>query len=686
MDYYDPRSTGGLPHSVLEQCIEEILSLIKPLESDRNKRLNTVDELARSIQSIGALKSATVKPFGSFLSNLYSKWGDLDISITLDECFNSSASRTKKQNILREIMKTLRKRGLAQKIQFIPQARVPLLVYESRLYGISCDVSVDNHSGRVKSKILQLVTSLDNRFTDMVMLIKEWAKAQNINNPKSGTLNSYSVCLLVIFHLQTCEPAILPPLREIYNGNVSDDVEGVETEIEREIEDICVLNIQKSISRISSCRNQSSLTDLLVSFFDKFSEIEALSSEYVLCTFTGRWESMASNPRWTEKSYSLHIEDPFQQPDNSARAVGPNDLKTIAEVIQRTRQLLSSLYILSDRDSLLRLLSRPLISTQHSAPRKPIYSHQQANLHLNRNVTQQSDGVVGYCVSAFAESEFNQDRTTRMGTAGKVHIDSNQSTQLANGSKSSPKSNQREKSVKYATSSFQVAKDQVHDPNLTHKGNHLSRSNHGEKLVEYSVPSFRGEKLVEYSVPSFRGTVEPLYDPKLNHNHRNHRVRYSAQHVDRVGQDCLVNLNGPHRTTVEPKFDNSARKNRNSGIRFSGQTPERFDRGHDSGSSGLYETAKASVKAVNDPSLIRNHQSHEMIGYSTAPPGSSNLNYDVGVNETNMTYTSGYIGIVEPVTEQLHRTLKFTRQSYGSRSEKGKQIWQPKVANNHVFQ
>lgn len=90
--------------------------------------------------------------------------------------------------------------------------------------------------------------------------VKEWAKAQNINDPKKGTLNSYSLCLLVIFHFQvsfliqdlisklfftytsakftdyshslplislfyiyqTCVPAILPPLKEIYDGNVAE--------------------------------------------------------------------------------------------------------------------------------------------------------------------------------------------------------------------------------------------------------------------------------------------------------------------------------------------------------------------------------------------------------------------------------------------------------------------------------
>lgn len=101
------------------------------------------------------------------------------------------------------------------------------------------------------------------------MQTKEWAKAQNINDPKSGTLNSFSLCLLVIFHFQvlfplvqpssfflphnfasivllftsgiseisfltcvaasifqTCEPAILPPLKEICGGNIVDDIAG----------------------------------------------------------------------------------------------------------------------------------------------------------------------------------------------------------------------------------------------------------------------------------------------------------------------------------------------------------------------------------------------------------------------------------------------------------------------------
>lgn len=34
--------------------------------------------------------------------------------------------------------------------------------------------------------------------------MKIWAKAQNINSSKDGTLNSLSIILLVAFHLQVC--------------------------------------------------------------------------------------------------------------------------------------------------------------------------------------------------------------------------------------------------------------------------------------------------------------------------------------------------------------------------------------------------------------------------------------------------------------------------------------------------
>uniref|UniRef100_A0A0A9DII0 Poly(A) RNA polymerase mitochondrial-like central palm domain-containing protein n=1 Tax=Arundo donax TaxID=35708 RepID=A0A0A9DII0_ARUDO len=187
---------------VLVKCVKDILTLIKPAEDDRNKRVSAILELENCMKSVTALRGAAVKPFGSFVSDLYSKSGDLDLSVQLWNGSNVPINKKKKQNILREVRRALLTGGVAGYMQFIPHARVPVLQYVSNRFRISCDISIDNYAGRIKSKIFNWVNTLDERFGDMVLLIKEWAKAQNINDPKSGSLNSYSLCLLVLFHFQ----------------------------------------------------------------------------------------------------------------------------------------------------------------------------------------------------------------------------------------------------------------------------------------------------------------------------------------------------------------------------------------------------------------------------------------------------------------------------------------------------
>lgn len=80
----------------------------------------------------------------------------------------------------------------------------------------------------MKSKILFWISLIDGRFRDLVLLasffgivinvkcrnqcqniieilfvqVKEWAKAHHINDSKSGTLNSYCLSMLVLYHLQ----------------------------------------------------------------------------------------------------------------------------------------------------------------------------------------------------------------------------------------------------------------------------------------------------------------------------------------------------------------------------------------------------------------------------------------------------------------------------------------------------
>uniref|UniRef100_A0A0E0JQY8 Poly(A) RNA polymerase mitochondrial-like central palm domain-containing protein n=1 Tax=Oryza punctata TaxID=4537 RepID=A0A0E0JQY8_ORYPU len=340
-------------YDVLERCTGDILSQIKPVEGDRNKRLYAIQELADAIYSTGALRGASVKPFGSFVSQLYAKSGDLDVSVELVNPLNLPTTKRKKQDTLREVRRALQRRGIARHTEFIPNARVPVLQYVSNQYGISCDISISNYSGQIKSKIFYWINTLDDRFGDMVLLVKEWAKAQNINDPKNGTLNSYSLCLLVLFHFQTCEPAILPPLKEIYEGNIVEDIAGLRGKPSK-----------TQAAKYGPKKSELSLSHLLASFFQKFSRIGAVSNK-VISTYTGRLERIQDNPRWMDKSYSLFVEDPFEKPDNAARAVGSFEFQDIVNAFSNaSNKFLSDAHALTDRNELLSLLCTPDVGSK----------------------------------------------------------------------------------------------------------------------------------------------------------------------------------------------------------------------------------------------------------------------------------------------------------------------------------
>ncbi|CAK9323789.1 unnamed protein product [Citrullus colocynthis] len=343
---------------MLDRVMKDVLRVVEPLQDDWAARFQIINELRDVVQSIESLRGATVEPFGSFVSNLFSRWGDLDLSIQLhNRSYISTAGKKHKQSLLKDIQKALRKKGGWYKLQLIPHARVPILKIENIQHNISCDISIDNLVGQMKSKILLWLNEIDGRFHDMVLLVKEWAKAHDINNSKQGTFNSYSLSLLVIFHFQTCSPAILPPLRDIYPGNVADNLKGVRAEVESEIARICATNIARFKSRTV---NRSSLSELFVSFLAKFSDISLKASELGICPYTGQWLEIESNMRWLPKTYAIFVEDPFEQPENTARAINARQLRRISEAFRMTHLRLTSVH--QNQSFILNDLARPQIS------------------------------------------------------------------------------------------------------------------------------------------------------------------------------------------------------------------------------------------------------------------------------------------------------------------------------------
>ncbi|KAI3955244.1 hypothetical protein MKW98_020877 [Papaver atlanticum] len=332
-------SNYGTNGGVLELTLKETLAVIKPSEEDVTARTRVIDELKaivnQSALQYSSLRGAAVNPFGSYICNLYTRWGDLDISIQIQDPLRRSTA-------LKHLREAVTRRNTFRITKFIPNARILLLVVESNNHNnITCDISIDNYAGVFKS----------------IFLGWEWAKSEGINNSRNGTFTSYALSLLVIFHFQTCEPPVLPPLKELHTGEIVAEGRFHSCDLQ-DLRNQMTANVEKF--KRERLTNTSSLSELFVSFFQKFSAIEMAKDNY-FCTYTWKWEQSRGGFLSLLERSKLHIEDPFARLQNAARGV--YDTRKISEAFQKTYSMLISASG-RDRFSLITNLVRPEIRSQ----------------------------------------------------------------------------------------------------------------------------------------------------------------------------------------------------------------------------------------------------------------------------------------------------------------------------------
>lgn len=84
--------------------------------------------------------------------------------------------------------------GGFRRLQFISNARVPIVKFEGN-FNISCDLSVNNLSGQMKSKILYWISGIDNRFRNLVLLASFCDIVMNLKHRVNvKTLLNISIC------------------------------------------------------------------------------------------------------------------------------------------------------------------------------------------------------------------------------------------------------------------------------------------------------------------------------------------------------------------------------------------------------------------------------------------------------------------------------------------------------------
>jgi terminal uridylyltransferase len=80
--------------------------------------------------------------------------------------------------------------------------------------GVQCDINFSADLALQNSHLLRCYAATDPRVRPMVLFVKHWAKARDINTPYRGTLSSYGYVLMVIHYLvNVVQPFVCPNLQ-----------------------------------------------------------------------------------------------------------------------------------------------------------------------------------------------------------------------------------------------------------------------------------------------------------------------------------------------------------------------------------------------------------------------------------------------------------------------------------------
>ncbi|GFT78932.1 speckle targeted PIP5K1A-regulated poly(A) polymerase [Nephila pilipes] len=136
------------------------------------------------------------------------------------------------------------------------KARCPILRFYSSEYNIFCDFSCESKTSVRNTMILRLLGYMDIRFPTLTKIIRYWGKYGGFVGDIE-MFNSYAFSLLVVHFLQTRNPPILPPIKEVVlKSEYLQQVALEDTEL-----------MFEDLKHFSSSKNSKTVEELLREFF-----------------------------------------------------------------------------------------------------------------------------------------------------------------------------------------------------------------------------------------------------------------------------------------------------------------------------------------------------------------------------------------------------------------------------------
>ncbi|NWW23213.1 GLD2 polymerase, partial [Falcunculus frontatus] len=326
----DPTATRlPVARDELSQQVLELFQACRQQASDLDRKELCRTELQREIQLI--FPQSRLFLVGSSLNGFGTRTSDGDLCLVVKEepiptlfiNFNTTFQvnqKTEARCILSLVHKLFitKLSGYIERPQLI-RAKVPIVKFRDKKLNtmmldfffflpnsnVDFDLNVNNVIGIRNTFLLRTYAFIENRVRPLVLVVKKWASYREINDASRGTLNSYSLVLMVLHYLQTLPEPILPSLQKNYP-------ECFDPTMQLHLVHQAPRTIPPYISK-----NGSSLGDLLIGFF-KYYATEFDWSHHMISVREAKAVARPDGIEWRNKF--ICVEEPFDG-TNTARAV-----------------------------------------------------------------------------------------------------------------------------------------------------------------------------------------------------------------------------------------------------------------------------------------------------------------------------------------------------------------------------
>lgn len=330
------------------QSIEEQLQLLY-----EHTRLNDLGVRMRFLAALqvqeaisGMFPDARAQPFGSSVNGFGKMGCDLDLILRFDSDGNTANSNRElsrlvyhtKENLSNGRSQTQRQMecigdmlhlflpGVCH-VRRILQARVPIIKYHHEHLELEVDLSMSNLTGFYMSELLYMFGELDPRVRPLTFSIRRWAQSCGLTNPSPGRwITNFSLSCLVMYFLQQLRQPILPAISAMVKASTTTDI--------RVTEDGINCTFARDMERLAfPSRNTSSLSELLMQFFEFYSQFD----------FHNRAISLNEGRALSKPDHSaMYIVNPLEQLLNVSKNVSLEECERLRIEVRNAAWILES--------------------------------------------------------------------------------------------------------------------------------------------------------------------------------------------------------------------------------------------------------------------------------------------------------------------------------------------------------